>query len=949
MDMNRGKLNRSFSRALLTVSTIALMTNLNAISAQDNAAAEDEAFDEIVVTGVRSSIKKSLDLKRNAENIVDAIVAEDIGKFPDENLAEALQRVTGVTITRNRGEGQNITVRGLGDDYNVTTLNGRRLASENSGRDFNFDMIASELVGALEVYKTPQADLPEGGIGSIVNIKTRRPLELGDFALTASAKGIYESRTKDINPHGSFLISNVFADGKFGALFSATYSKKTLREDTYIGEGFYDPEAGNGWITVPFDADGNGQINNDLDGSGDINDDENADIGAGSEYFEAMIPGYVRYGNAQDTRKRIGFNLALQWRPSDNLDVNFDGVYSEYKTNGTDYQLSFVNYDESWTPGIPTVTSIDHDSEGRINYLEFGNSPIVEVLNTSLPRKATTYQAGFNIVWTNDTLTFDLDASHSKSENKNAGDNRYIVARGIVDSFVIDHTAGNLLPNVTLNPSLDENQPFGAHYSYNSGTAIIDKVSEIKLKGKWVPNSDFLTAVDFGVGYSEQSKDRETFASRNPSAYSNGGQYLTRDGYAFDDSSVESFGPLNLFRLPNDIFVAPTFDNFLAGEPGTPPAPWPGFDYDRLFAHYQSINADAANELIKASFRADRSFKIKEQLLSAYVKAKFENEIGDMPYLLDMGVRFVETKVTSSGVKRDASQVVLDENGEAVGDSWRNFVPVETEGSYFDVLPSLNFRLNLREDLIWRVAAAKVMTRPALDQLSPYENVNISSLRIDRSNPDLDPFRANQLDTTLEWYFADYSALTVALFYKDIQSFVSTKDHSGDVGGRTWNIRQPENSEFGASIKGIELSYQQTFDNWLPEAFHGLGMQVNYTRTSSSFDDPDYEGLPFTGMSKDSYNLVGYYENDKLQLRVAYNWRGKYVESPDAWGGPEWVAAYGQVDASASYRITEQITAFAEISNLTNSRYQKYVKREEQVSYLSRFGRQISVGARFTF
>ncbi|WP_417464536.1 TonB-dependent receptor [Kordiimonas sp.] len=944
--------SNSIRGGLLATSALALMIGAGA-QAQDTDTDETtkkpNELEEIVVKGVRLSIKESLDIKRNATNIVDAIVAEDIGKFPDENLAEALQRVTGVTITRNRGEGQNISVRGLGGDYNVTTLNGRRLATENGTRDFNFDVIASELVSGIEIFKSPQANLPEGGIGAVVNIRTRRPLDLGELVVTGSAKGIYESRTKDIHPHGSFLVSNVFADGKFGALFSATYSKKTLREDTYIGEGFYDPEAGNGWITVPFDADGNGQINNDLNGDGEIGEGENADIGTGSEYFEAMIPGYVRYANAQDTRERIGFNAAFQWRPTDNLDVNFDGIYSEYNTDGHNYQLSFVNYDESWTPGIPTVTEIQRNDEGRINYLEFGNSPIVEVLNTSEPRKATTYQAGMNVAWTNEVLTLNFDASHSRSENKNTGDNRYIVARGVVDSFVIDHTAGNLLPSVTLNPALDENQPYGAHYSYNSGTNIVDKISELKFDGAWELGGDFLKTIHFGAGYSVQSKDRLTHASKNASAFSNGGQYLTRDGYEFDDGLTETFGNLTLFRLPANIFVAPAFDNFLAGEPGTHPAPWPNFDYDKLYEFYQSVNADAAEELIRASLRPDLSYEVEEKLLNAYTRATIENEFAGKPYTLDLGVRLVETKVTSSGVRRDASKVVLDENGQPVNNDYQDFTPVETKGSYFDILPSLNFRMNLTDNVIWRVAAAKVMTRPELENLSPYENISITNKTITRSNPDLDPFRANQLDTTLEWYFSDYGALTAALFWKDIKSFVDTKTTSETIGQNTWKVVQPGTSQYGADIKGFEVSYQQGFDAFLPEALHGFGTQINYTYTTSSFDDPDYEGLPFTGMSKNSYNIVGFYEQDRLQVRVAYNWRGKYVQYPDAWGGPEWVASYGQIDASASYNVSENITLFAEANNLTNARYQKYIKRSEQISYLSRFGTKISIGARVSF
>lgn len=955
MYMKRGKHSRFVKEALFTASVIALVSGVNAAYAQDastDAGADEEeaeTLDEIIVTGARSSIKRALDLKKNADNIIDAIVAEDIGKFPDENLADALQRVAGITITRNNGEGQRITVRGLGEGYNVTTFNGRRVASEAAGRVFNYDMIASELVGGIEVYKSPQANITEGGIGAVVNVKTRRPLDIGEFALAGSAKGIYESRTKDIHPSGSLLISNVFGDGKFGALLAATYSKKTLREDSYSGGGFYDPDAGNGWLTVPFDADGNGTINNDLDGSGEIDGGESANAGEGSEYFPSKIPGYMYYTNSQDTRERKGLNVALQWRPTDNLDINFDGIYSEYDTNGSTFQIGFVTYDEWWTPGIPHLEQANFGDDGRINSMVVGNSPVVELLNLTNPRKSTTYQGGFNIEWTNDTLTLALDLSHSKAENKNGGDNRFVVARGVVDSYSIDHSKGNILPDVVLNPALDENQPYGAHYSLSSGDNIVDKVSEIQFDGKWEPDGDYLKSVEFGVGYGVQSKDKRSHRTPNPSTFSNGGQYLTRDGYAFDASLAESFGPLTLFRIPSDAFVAPNFDNFLAGEEGVAPAPWPSFDYDKLFSYYETINKDAANNGIKAAVRPDQSYEIEEKLLNAYLRAKIENQVAGMDYMLDLGLRFVETKVASSGVLRDASQVEFDENGDLVDKDYNAFIPVTAEGNYSNILPSLNFKLNITDDVIWRVAAAKVISRPELWRMTPYEYFSIQDRKIFRSNPDLDPFKANQLDFALEWYFSDYGAVSVAVYLKDIESFVSDQRFDQTVSGIEWEVNQPQSSEYGASIKGIEISYQQTFDEYLPEFLHGLGVQANYAYTDSKFDDPDYSGLPFTGMSKHSYNLVGYYEKDRVQARVAYSWQGKSVSDPNAWGGANWIAPYGQLDISASYKATEQITVFAEASNLTNARYHQYVEREDQISYLSHFGRQISLGARFAF
>ena len=901
---------------------------------EDNASGEDtEIIDDgvIVVSGMRYSMSKAVDIKRDAMNLVDAVVAEDIGKFPDENLAESLQRIPGVTITRNRGEGQNISVRGLGGDYNVTTLDGRLLATENTGRTFNFDVIASELVGGLQVYKSPLAELPEGGIGSVVNIDTRRPLDLNGFSFAASAKAEYETNSKKTSPSGSFLISDTFADGTIGVLLSATYSRKTLRQDSFIGEGFYDPTDPY-TVSVPYDTNGDGEIATDADG--------NPAPGPGSEYYESVIPGYVRYSIAQDTRTRIGGSAAIQWQASDNVLFTLDGLYSRYRSNGSDSQVSFVNYDESWTPGIPQIDEIGFNDDGQVNYIEVGNSPVAEILNASTPRRAETYQLGFNVTGTDGDFTWFIDASQSRAKDSNAGDNRYIVARAVLDSYTVDATQGNLLPSLTLNPAMSADMPFGAHYSYNYGTGITDKVKQFRIGGTYEPEG-FLHALNFGVGYTQQTKARRQYASRNPSAFSNGGQYLTRDGYAFDPSLVEAFGPLNLFRLPSNVLVAPAFDNFLQGEPGSPPQPWPSFDYDALYAFYLSVNPEAAEALINPTFRPTSSYDIAEDVMSGYLRATFSSEFAGMPFLLDIGARAAQTDTHASGTSARIEDYVPGQP--------QVLQPVKVGGSYFDFLPSANFKMDLTDNLILRLSAAKVLTRPPLGSMSPYSSINPNNLTISRGNPDLDPFRANQADAAIEWYLGSFGLVSAAVYYKDIKSFTQTVESFEEVNGVRWRVLQPGSSGFGGTIKGFEIAAQQSFDFFLPEALHGFGAQVNYTYTTSSFDDPEFQGLPFTGMSKNSYNVVGFYEQGGLAARVAYSRRGKYVAYPDGWGGPEWVSSYGQVDASISYDINDRLTVIAEGTNLTNSRYWQYIDRPEQVSYLARFGRQVSLGVRLGF
>lgn len=910
-----------------------------ASSQQTEQASED--VERIQVYGIRSSIKESMFLKQNATSVVDLVVADDIGKFPDENLAEALQRIPGITITRNGGEGQNILVRGLGSGYNVTTLNGRKLASEYAGRDFNFDTIASELVNVLAVYKSPEARLTEGGIGAIVDIQTRKPLDLNGFTLQASAKGIHESRTGDIHPHASFIIGDQNDDGTFGALLSAVYSKKTLRADTYSAAGFFDEDEGWGADSagVPVDTNSNGMI------------DE-------GEIYASKIPSYMYFANAQDVRERIGSTLAVQWQPTDNLILGIDGLYSRYNTDGHRYQIGFVNYDEWWTPGTPLFTDAEFDDSGRvIKMKQSGENTMVELLNISEPRQTDTWQIGFNADW-NPSENWEViaDLALSEANNKNAGDNRFIVARGFVDSIGIDYSKGNILPDVAISPALTADQTYGAHYSLNSGTGVKDKITDFKLESVYLPDDGIISKVHFGMNYVKQTKSQEAYRSKNPSQFSRGGYYLTRDGYTFAPGQVFNQGEFELFRIPESVFVAPNFDNFLDGENSVSPDPWPSFDYDALLEYFRSINADAANASIVASQRQQDSYEVSEAVTSGFVQLTLEDELWELPYMLNLGVRASHTQVTSEGFGYDLSKVVLDNEGLPVNNDWQAVVPTEYEGSYSSILPSLNFRLNLQDDLLLRFSAAKTLSRPSLYALRTWAAPNFTVREqglptLSRGNPSVSPEEAYQGDITLEWYYGDSSSLNGGVFVKDIQSFIENTKTAANIDGTEYLVSQPGSGEYGAKITGYELAWQHSFDSLLPEPLNGLGLQLNYTYVDSEYDDPERkeQNLPFAGMSENSYNAVVYYEQYGIQGRLAYNWRSKFLANPEDWGGPSWIDAYGQLDASLSYDLLENLTVFAEASNLTNNRYSGYVKREDQVNYLERFGTQIALGIRGSF
>ncbi|GGO74553.1 TonB-dependent receptor [Bowmanella pacifica] len=938
---------RHFKRTPLAIA-LACVSTVSYVHAEASAADTEGYIEEVRVLGIRSSINESLSIKEQAVGVVDVIVADDIGKFPDENLAEALQRVPGVTISRNNGEGQKISVRGLSGRYNVTTLNGRKLASESTARDFNFDTIASELVGALSVHKSPEARLTDGGIGSVVNIETRKPLNMEDTTIAGSVKGIYESRSEETNPQASLILGSKNADESLGVLFSVTYSNKTLRSDTFEGSHFYQEDQ-------PFGLSNNDErfpnkygLAADLDQNGLY--DEN-------EIFASDIPTYMYLANAQDERERLGGTLAFQWRPVDDLELSADLLYSRYNTDGKKSKIGFSSYGASWRPGPPEITQFHQNSDGRVDLIEqSGDNSILEYINQTTPRKTDTYQLGLQGTWhVNDALTLVADAAYSEAKNKNKGDNAFIVTRSFGNTILFDHRQGNKLPDVSVTPGNTTGDRYGAHYSRLNGTDVTSKVTDIKLAAEYSPVDDWFTRVETGINYVKQDKQQDAYSSSNPSQFSfwsSGTDQLVldRDGFTYDKDHAFSIGNLYQLSLPADIFNSADFDNFMDGENSLTPNPWPSVDAGKLIDYYRSVNAEAANNILP-SFRPGSSYGIEEEIINLYIQGDIEQEIAGLPYTLNLGLKVSRTELTSTGNSQDLLAINLDANGQPLNDDWKAVTQVEFSNDYTDVLPSVNFKLYLQDDLLLRASAAKVLSRPNLYDMRAMASeptFNSQDVKISRGNPNLKPEKANQADLALEWYFGDSSAATVGVFVKDVTSYIYQQSNVPvTIGKVDYLSNQPQNNDDGVTLSGMEFGWQQSLDAWLPENLSGFGFQLNYTYVDADYDAEN--APPLDGMSENSYNAVFYYEQHGFQARIAYNWRDEYKSQESGTDGAIWISDYGQLDASASYQINDTVTAFIEASNLTNERYWGYAEVENQVNYLERFGTQISLGLRAQF
>jgi TonB-dependent receptor len=457
----------------------AMLLYAAAASAQDEGYADDEivVIEEIIVTGIRGSQQRAMAAKRNADSIVDAIAAEDLGKFPDQNISEALQRIPGVTIARKDGEGQFITVRGMGPEHNTVLLNGRVLATENDGREFSFDIIAAEAIVGAEVFKTPTASMLEGGIGSTINLKTARPLDYDDFRGAASVKYLYDDASEESTPQFTGFLSNTFMDGRAGAMASFSYHKREFRTERAYTDGY--------------------EANRDLDFDND----------GTPELTGVSFPSYYTQDVDESTRERIGGTLALQWAASDNVVLTLDGLYSALDVDSNTRGIA-------WSVGPDLVTDATVNANNTVDY--FMTSPgarPTEFLTFSRPRFAETRQIGLNAEWfPSDQLTVVFDVSDSKATDTITGEQTYFVGdfENLDRELIFNKGPGDVLPTYSNIGDLTDLSIVRPSWFTLEGRDITDRASQATLDAEYAfSDTGILTSVQAGMNFSDREKSKD--------------------------------------------------------------------------------------------------------------------------------------------------------------------------------------------------------------------------------------------------------------------------------------------------------------------------------------------------------------------------------------------------------------------------------------------------------
>lgn len=894
-------------------------------------APEDEA---ITITGFRASLQASLNDKREANSIVDVIRAEDIADFPDNNLAESIQRIPGVAITRDQGEGRQITVRGLGPLFTRVRINGMEGLSTtggsdasggaNRGRQFDFNIFASELFNSITVRKTATADVEEGSLGATVDLQTARPFDYrDDFVLVGSGQIGLNDLSNDVDPRIAGLVSWRFADGRVGVLLSASYSERGIVEEGPSTVRWSQGSADGGFApgsTLPTGA---------------------TDYG----FFHPRIPRYDSYAYQTE---RLGLTGSIQFQPTDRTLFTFDALYARFKSERTEQYLEAISFSRSGTGKPQTVilpgAIVENNSlvVGTFNNVDVRVESRFDELTTTFQQYTGALSHEFS-----DRLTLNLLGGYSQSKFRNPIQTTVALDANNVQGFAYDFRT---------------RQPLLNYGNLNVANPNAFTLGEIRLRPQFVDN-DFWTA-------------------RGELAYEFSRQFTLRGGvdykrYTFDSRELRRASETVVPTLaPGQLASLSSIWLINAGTP-LPPGTPRAFVVPNLDAFADSLGIYSntgiyqlfgiENATARSNFRT-----VEERDLGGYLQLDYNFPLGAVDIRGNIGGRYVRTEQSSTGYTGQGATLEL----------------ITVNRSYENFLPSFNIAADFGHGIMLRGAVARVLARPDIGTLNPGGAFSVSggNRTFNRGNPFIDPTEATTFDLSAEWYFGPESALIVGLFYKDISTFVANTTQqipfnqlglpdsllvgTGATPTELFTVNQPVNSD-GGSLKGIEIGVQTPF-RFLPGLLRNLGIQANYTFVDSEIDYPltttpnsPVVTQPLVNLSRHAANFTLYYEDETISLRGSLAYRSGYLQnvpgrngvsatSPNAaqplFNDVEGVNSSLNVDVSASVTISRQVALTFEGINLTDEYVDQYIdSAADRLSVYHHTGRQYWFGIRYTY
>ncbi|MGI4818353.1 MAG: TonB-dependent receptor [Janthinobacterium lividum] len=897
----------------------------NAFAQSQNTPASDEvsSVDEIVVTGTyRRSLQQAVDIKRNNIGFSDAIVATDVADFPEQNLSEALQRIPGVTIERNKGLGSRVMVRGLPSEYTHTSINDLATASGSGGRDVEFDIFASEIIQSVTVQKSPTAADEEGGIAGSVDIKTARPFDYNGHRVVGAIEGAHNSLSDEYDPRFSVLASNTW--GHWGALVSFASAKRTNRTDSNSGINFRPM-----FRFLEVNGVRGDQAADVLErDAGVIVSDRRDRNETGRIIFQDKV-GDRAYLNEQD---KWGATLALQYRPSPNFSLTFDAMLGGYDTVEDEYDAAA--YSASSRSTLETIHDYDDTTLADYGMVVLRDVSYTatqhEFLSKERINKTDFQQFGTTLNWLTGNWEINALVGYSGAEKTADHANLKHVAYAPSRTRWTER-GGETIPSDSSNGFDMYNSP--QSYLFEAYETTLEATKDDKTAAQLDATRHFeqgfagLESVQFGLRYTDKTKER---------------QYGTKNiqGPADGDSSWANTRTLADSQLSwiSDMV--------------------PGGGY-----HIGNLDwQQASNEYARNTFRYDGFFtpfddgqyyEVSEETFSLYAMADFAFNIGSVPVDLNAGGRYVDTTVISSGFH----QVQNSDGSTGYTDA-----PVSSEGSYSKFLPSLNFTAEVADNLILRGAASETLMRPALGDLAYRRTASWNSFRFNDGNPALEPTYAKQWDLGIEKYLDGGGLLAATYFWKEIEGVVRSAltgtvpnvtkyNANGTIDGiYDFDVYQPVNSEGSFEVSGIELVAMVPFEMLHPR-LEGFGINANYTLLDSSLtgeSDLDIPTPPI-GLAEQTYNLTAYYENDRFEARVSYNYKDDYVEGIGYEMYPIYRDGYGQTDISISYNVSNRMQLSLKGINITDEATTGYTIDPSFPTTYELSGRRISMGLRYEF
>ena len=885
------------------------------------AQASTDTGDDILVTGYRGSLREAINVKRNANAVVDVITAEDVGKFPDRNVAESLSHIPGVSIDRRFGEGEKVAILGTDPALNRMLLDGHALASADwggndndpSSRTFNYSLLAPELVDRLEVYKSPEPRIEEGSLGGTVIVRTRRPLELAANSIFASGGYSYNDRSEKGNVRGSGLYSWRNADQTFGVLIAATYDKQNL---TRAGVEFfgYDNAAPNADGTYPSPF-----VNRAADGTLSLKS-PGATINGGTiqDLYKAASPFGINYAYFQQQRERKSVTGTVQFRPTSELTFTLNGLHIDGNYNN--YSQSMYTIPGAWTGDKLQSATIQN---GVVTAASFGAATSQSAQLDTLVRRTKLKTDNINLFadWEGDGgAKVSFAGGWSKATGGRNPEYLFNVQTKLPFSYSFTNNSAevNFVGDLT-NPSNYFTNP-------NNNPAQIEGRPVI-VNGAQL-NAAQIGGLDFSV-----TTDRDIFGGYDatiPVAFGPFTEILLGSRVTDHVNRVDARG-INTY-LRSSVTGAQ-----LANTSVTPDGVFTGSGGNGNATKYLNLPeqsvidflANAINSPLVTKIGA--STKVRETVAASYVQANFDQ--GGLRG--NIGGRLVYT--------RDVSNFATTPSGVA------NPVPVPTRIStdYLKFLPSLNIAYTIAPQVIVRGAIAQVISRPRYQDLAAATTLNDVTRDGGGGNPNLKPYESTNYELTAEWYPRGGTLVAVELFRRDIKNYIINFRQNVDYFNAlanaitSYNVNQPINGA-KAKVNGALISAQS-------EIWGGFGLQANYTYQESSTSSVDATGtalnLPY--LSKHTVNVIPYFESGPFQARVSYNYRTAYFRTIGRLGSREMVAPYSQLDASASLALTKGINLSINAQNLLDETYLQYNATRNRPTAFYKNGRTFSAALSF--